>query len=149
MEILNTAVKTISANDFVTMRYRIGLPDGTDVVSTFQLNPGTFQLGVGQLAPTLENCLIGMQEGDRQTFTLEPEAGFGRHNPDMVQRVALTALPRELEEEVGAAVSFTDASGKQFAGALLEKGDTYAIFDFNHPLAGKTVLFEAEIIGIM
>jgi FKBP-type peptidyl-prolyl cis-trans isomerase SlpA len=141
--------RTVCADDFVTLRYRIALADGTEVVSTMHMNPATFQLGNGQLAPTLENCILGLAEGAHETFTLEPEAAFGRHNPELVQRVALSALPRELEEEVGAAVSFTDSFGKEFAGTVIEKGDTYAVFDFNHPLAGKTVRFEAQLIGIL
>jgi FKBP-type peptidyl-prolyl cis-trans isomerase SlpA len=143
------AARQVSAGDFVTLRYRIALADGQEVVSTFGMNPATFQLGTGQLAPTLENCLLGMADGARDTFTLEPEAAFGRHNPELVQRIALAALPRELEEEPGAAVAFTDTSGKEFAGTLLEKGESHATFDFNHPLAGKTVVFEAQIIGIL
>ncbi len=139
----------VGPGSFLTLRYRVCLPDGTEAVSTFGMNPATLALGSGQLAEPLERCLIGMRVGERCAYTLEPEAGFGMRNPDLVQRIALSALPRELEEEVGAQVAFTDASGAEFAGALLEKSGQHAVFDFNHPLAGRTVIFEAEIIGVM
>jgi FKBP-type peptidyl-prolyl cis-trans isomerase SlpA len=141
--------KCVSPGSFVTLRYRIALPDGAEVVSTFGLNPATLALGSGQLAETLEQCLIGMPAGTRQTFTLQPEAAFGLHNPEMRQRIARSALPREIDEAPGSQISFTDASGAQFAGTLIELDATHATFDFNHPLAGKTVLFEAEIVGIL
>jgi FKBP-type peptidyl-prolyl cis-trans isomerase SlpA len=133
----------------LTLRYRVCLTDGTEVVSTFDTRPATLSMGAGQLAETLERCLVGMSAGERRMFTLEPEAGFGVRNPELVQRIALSALPRPLEEEIGERVSFTDAGGAEFAGTVIDKSDRHATFDFNHPLAGRTVLFEAEIIGIL
>ena len=139
----------VGPESHLTLRYRVCLPDGTEAVSTFGMNPATLSLGAGQMAETLERCLIGMRAGERSAFTLEPESGFGLRNPELVHRIARSALPRGLEEEVGAKVAFTDASGAQFAGTLLDKSDTHAVFDFNHPLAGRTIIFEAEIVGVM
>ena len=140
---------TVAADSYLTLRYRIVLPDGTEAVSTFGMNPATLALGSGQLAETLERCLIGMAAGERQAYTLEPEAAFGLRNPELIHRVALSALPRTLDDEPGSRISFTDASGAEFAGTLLEKGETDAVFDFNHPLAGLTIVFEAEILAVM
>ena len=90
-----------------------------------------------------------MRAGERAAYTLEAEAAFGLRNPELIQRIARAALPREIDESKGSQIAFTDASGARFAGTLLEQDDTHAIFDFNHPLAGRTVVFEAEIIGIL
>jgi FKBP-type peptidyl-prolyl cis-trans isomerase SlpA len=139
----------VKPDSYLTLRYRVSLTDGTEAVSTFDMNPATLALGAGQLAESLERCLVGMRTGERRAYTLEPEAGFGLRNPELVQSIALAALPRPLEEGVGAQVAFTDASGAQFAGTVVEKGEAHAVFDFNHPLAGRTIVFEAEIVGIM
>jgi FKBP-type peptidyl-prolyl cis-trans isomerase SlpA len=139
----------VRPGSYLTLRYRIALPDGSEPVSTFGMNPATLALGSGQLAETLEQCLIGMAVGQRQAYTLAPEAAFGLRNPELIHRVALAALPRTLEEEAGSRIAFTDASGAQFAGTLLEKGESDALFDFNHPLAGLTIVFEAEILAVM
>ena len=139
----------VGPGSHLTLRYRVSLPDGTEAVSTFGMNPATLSLGAGQLAETLERCLIGMRAGERCAYTLEPEAGFGLRNPELLQKIALSALPRELEEDVGAQVAFTDGAGAQFAGTIVQKADAHAVFDFNHPLAGRTIIFEAEIIGVM
>lgn len=139
----------VEPNSYLTLRYRVVLPDGSEAVSTFGMNPATLMLGSGQLAENLEQCLIGMRPGQRQAYTLEPEAAFGMRNPELIRRVALAALPREIDEEAGSRIAFTDASGAQFAGTLVEKGEDDALFDFNHPLAGLTIVFEAEILAVM
>ena len=143
------APPVVQPGSYLTLRYRIALPDGTEAVSTFGMGPATLALGTGQLAEPLESCLIGMRAGTREVFTLEPEAAFGLRNPELIQRISRAALPREIDEEPGAQVAFTDASGARFAGRLIEKDGTHAVFDFNHPLAGNTVVFEAEIVGIL
>jgi FKBP-type peptidyl-prolyl cis-trans isomerase SlpA len=145
----NVLPLVVEPDSYLTLRYRVVLPDGSEAVSTFGMNPATLMLGSGQLAENLEHCLIGMRQGQRQAFTLEPEAAFGLRNPELVRRVGLSALPRELEEEAGSRIAFTDASGAEFAGTLVEKGEDDALFDFNHPLAGLTIVFEAEILAIM
>ena len=139
----------VQAGSYLTLRYRLTLADGAEAVSTFGMGPATLALGTGQLALPLEKCLIGMRAGTREAFTLAPEAAFGPRNPELIQRILRTALPREIEEDPGSRIAFTDASGAQFAGTLIEKDATHAVFDFNHPLAGNTVVFEAEIIGIL
>lgn len=139
----------VQSGSYLTLRYCVSLPDGTQAVNTFGMNPATLMLGSGQLAEPLEKCLIGMCAGERTACTLEPEAAFGLRNPELIQRIARSALPRPVDEAPGSSISFTDASGAQFAGTLIEQDATHAVFDFNHPLAGHTVVFEAEIIGIM
>ena len=140
---------TVGPDSYLTLRYRVVLPDGSEAVSTFGMNPATLSMGAGQLAETLEHCLLGMRAGQRQAFTLEPEAAFGLRNPELIRRIDLASLPREIEEEPGSRISFTDASGAEFAGTLLEKSQDDALFDFNHPLAGITIVFEAEILAVM
>lgn len=127
--------------------------DGQDIVSTFQENPATLQLGSGQLAPFLESCLIGLPEGAHQVFELAPEQAFGPRNPELIQKVSRTMLeensaPGE-EYKVGDLVDFAAPSGGRFAGVLRELAEDGAIFDFNHPLAGQPVQFEVKIIGIL
>ena len=146
---MNDAEMVVKPGSHLTLRYRLALPDGTEAISTFGMGPATLSLGRGQLAEALERCLLGMRSGERRTYTLAPEEGFGIRNPELVMRLTSSALPRALDEEVGERVAFTDASGAQYAGTIVEKGVAHAVFDFNHPLAGRTVVFEAEIVGIM
>lgn len=138
---------------YLTLHYRLASQDGNDIVTTFNGNPATLQLGSGQLAPFLENCLMGLPEGAEQTFTLTPEQSFGSRNPDLLQRVSRGTLVEnsQLGEQYknGDVVEFAAPKGGRFAGVLLEINDVDALFDFNHPLAGQTLTFDVRIIGIM
>ena len=72
-----------------------------------------------------------------------------QHNDRLVERIARKGLPAEMELKENSVVEFTAPNGGTFAGFLRELDATHALFDFNHPMAGKTIRFEVEIIGIM
>lgn len=147
------ADKVVGADSYLTLHYRVALENDTDVVTTFGDKPATLLLGQGQLAPTLEQALFGMREGERTTFRLAPEHAFGPRNPELLQRVSLATLREnssfEEDYQPGDLVEFNAPSGGKYAGVLKEIGDTAALFDFNHPLAGQTILFEVQLIGIL
>lgn len=141
---------TVQSDSYLTLHYRLADDAGNEFVSTFDLSPATIQMGSGQLAEPLEHCLLGLPAGQRQVFHLEPENAFGSHNPQLVERISRNALPPEIELKENSLIEFgAPDGGPGFAGLLRELADTTALFDFNHPLAGKPVCFEVEIIGIM
>jgi len=143
----------ITQGSFLTLHYRLSSQQGESIVSTFEENPATLQIGLGQLAPFLEQCLIGLAEGAHQTFDLSPEQAFGPRNPDLLQRVSLATLRENSNADedytVGDLVDFAAPGGGRFAGVLREMGEHDALFDFNHTLAGQHVKFEVRIIGVM
>lgn len=149
----NTTIPVVTEAAYLTLHYRLASADGSDIVSTFDENPATLQLGTGQLAPFLEACLIGLPEGAHQTFDLAPENAFGPRNPDLIQRVSRATLDENSQAgetyAIGDLVEFSAPSGGRFAGVLRAIDDDGALFDFNHPLAGQTVKFEVKIIGIL
>jgi FKBP-type peptidyl-prolyl cis-trans isomerase SlpA len=145
------AVVTDSA--YLTLHYRLATTDGTDIVTTFAGNPATLMLGQGQLAPFLEQRLLGMAEGSHQRFELAPGDAFGERNPDMIRPVTRATLDRNsapgADYQVGDLVDFAAPGGGRFAGVLRELGESSALFDFNHPLAGKSLLFEVKLISVL
>lgn len=146
---MTTMSTTVQADSFITLHYRLSLDDGDEVVSTFDLSPATLQMGSGQLADTLERQLLGMAAGERRVCRLSPAEGFGEHNPRLVERIARAALPPEVELRANTLVEFGAPDGGGFAGFCRELDGDYAVFDFNHPLAGKAVTFEVHIVGVM
>lgn len=138
---------------YLTLHYRLASTDGADIVSTFQENPATLQLGTGQLAPFLESCLIGLPEGTQRTFELAPEQAFGPRNPELLQRVSRATLEENSDKgeayAIGDMVEFAAPGGGRFAGVLRAIDADSALFDFNHPLAGQALKFEVKIIGIL
>ncbi|MBP6901214.1 MAG: FKBP-type peptidyl-prolyl cis-trans isomerase [Burkholderiaceae bacterium] len=153
-------MNTIQEGSFLTLHYRLSGPDGLAVVTTFDGPPATLSLGAGQLAPAMEQRLIGLAEGARQSFTLAAGEAFGERNPELLQKVKRSLL-RELGDpdadyQVGDVVQFPTPDGAgQYAGVVRELGEPQAadggwlLFDFNHPLAGQPVQFEVQVIGVL
>jgi len=143
----------VVAGAFLTLHYRLATLDGEDIISTFKESPATLQMGAGQLAPQLEQALLGLAEGSHSTQQLSPEQAFGPRNPELLQRVSLATLKENssISENyvVGDLVEFNAPKGGRFAGVLRAIDQDGALFDFNHPLAGQTLLFETKIIGIL
>ena len=141
---------TVLPDSYLTLHYRLAGIDGSEFVSTFDLSPATLQMGSGQLAEPLERCLLGLPAGERRVFELPADAAFGAHNPRLVERIARSALPPEVELKENSLIEFSAPNGGPgFAGFLRELGESSVLFDFNHPLAGKGIRFEVQIIGIM
>jgi FKBP-type peptidyl-prolyl cis-trans isomerase SlpA len=136
-------------DSLVTLHYRVALADDSELMTTFDSTPATLQLGNGELAPTLETCLIGLPVGERHVFILEAEQAFGAHNPQLLQRLARSALPPDIEPELHGAIEFVSPDGHPYSGTVRELEDRGLLIDFNHPLAGKSIRFEVEVIGIL
>jgi FKBP-type peptidyl-prolyl cis-trans isomerase SlpA len=110
-------------------------------------------LGQGQLAPFLEQRLLGMAEGTHKTFELSAAEGFGERNPELIQVVSKKTLDEnsvpDADYKVGDLVDFAAPGGGRFAGMLREMRDDAAMFDFNHPLAGQPLKFEVKLISVL
>jgi FKBP-type peptidyl-prolyl cis-trans isomerase SlpA len=143
----------VQSGSHLTLHYRLSLADGSDVVNTFADKPATLLLGAGQLAPLLEDILIGMKTGDHSVFQLVPEKAFGPRNPELIQRVSMATLRANsmVGEDFtpGDLIEFNAPGGGRYAGVLKEVNETSAVFDFNHPLAGQALTFEVQVIGIL
>jgi FKBP-type peptidyl-prolyl cis-trans isomerase SlpA len=147
-------VTTIQSGSFLTLHYRLQGPDGADVINTFGGKPSTLSLGTGQLAPAIEQHLVGLSEGAHQTFDLAAGEAFGDRNPELLQRVSVELLHTlgdpQAEYDVGDVVQFPTPGGSgSYAGVVREVGAGWLLFDFNHPLAGQPVRFEAKILGVL
>lgn len=149
----NLQPRVVGHTAYLTLHYRLASIEGGDIVSTFEGNPATLQLGTGQLAPFLEDCLLGLEEGAHRVFELPPERAFGPRNPGLIQRVSRAALrensSKDTNPKIGDRVEFAAPGGGGFAGVLREIDAEGAVFDFNHPLAGMALKFEVKLIGIL
>lgn len=145
----------IAADSLVTLHYRIAGTDGEGFddtfVATFGATPATLQMGNGELAPALEHCLIGLPVGERRSFTLDPDQAFGAPLPQLVQRIPRARLPQGKGNALQAMtlLEFDAPNGARFAGLVREMDEDTALIDFNHPLAGKAIRFEVEVIGVL
>jgi len=140
--------QTVQANSLITLNYRIVLDNGTAVIDTFQGTPATLQLGAGEMMPALEACLTGLDVGRRAHFTLGPEQAFGEYKQELVERVRREHMTEDNVEAMSV-MEFVAPDGSRYQGLVREVDDEVAVIDFNHPLAGKTIRFEVEVIGIL
>lgn len=138
----------VQPDSLVTLHYRIALENGQPLISTFEGTPATLQLGAGELLPSLERLLAGIETGRRQLFTLAPEEGFGPHKAELVERVRREHMPPE-DIEPMSIMEFVAPDGSRYSGLVTEIDESSALVDFNHPLAGKSIRFEVEVIGVL
>jgi FKBP-type peptidyl-prolyl cis-trans isomerase SlpA len=151
----------VRPGSFLTLHYRLAGPEG-DIIDTFQGQPATLTLGAGELAPAVEERLLGLEEGAHATFELAAGEAFGERNPQLLQWVARKLLEQmgdpDEEYAVGDVVQFPTPDGLgQYAGAVREVGPADAatgrrgplLIDFNPPLAGQPVTFEVRVIGVL
>ncbi|MEE1889952.1 MULTISPECIES: FKBP-type peptidyl-prolyl cis-trans isomerase [Pseudomonas] len=137
----------IGQNTEVTLHFALHLENGDTVDSTFDKAPAVFKVGDGNLLPGFENALFGFKAGDQRKLSIAPENAFGQHNPQNVQ-----VMPRSqfegMELSEGLLVIFNDAANTELPGVVKAFDDNQVTIDFNHPLAGKTLNFEVQILDV-
>ena len=140
---------SVQHDSAVLLHFILKLDDGSTAESTrANGKPALFRLGDGSLSEALEAALLGLKPGDKKAFTLEPEAAFGTVVPDLIQYFSRRDFMQAGEPEVGAIMLFTGMDGSEMPGVIREiAGDSITV-DFNHPLAGRTVHFDIEVLKI-
>lgn len=137
---------TINEQSRITLHFELALADGQLVDSNFEGVPAQFVYGDGSLLPEFEAVLIGMSAGDEASFSMVPEKAFGAHNPSNVQTMARGQFGIDIEE--GMVVSFADQAKNELPGVIKSIGEQQVEVDFNHPLAGHTLIYRVKIVAV-
>ncbi len=132
----------------VCMHFSLSLPDGSEAVSTFGEEPMEFTMGDGTLSEGLELALYGLRPGEDQTLRLNGNEVYGPRDAKNIQQVSLDRFPKGLAPEPGLIIAFTTPDGDEVPAAILEVNDNEAQVDFNHPLAGREVVFRTHILVV-
>ncbi|EAW30991.1 probable peptidyl-prolyl cis-trans isomerase, FkbP-type [marine gamma proteobacterium HTCC2143] len=138
----------IAGDTKVTLHFSLKFEDGSVVDSTFDKEPATFTIGDGSLLDGFERKLFGLKAGEKDSFIVSPEDGFGQSNPNNVQRFSRGDFSADLELAEGLVISFADASQSELPGVVQSVDGDRVMVDFNHPLAGRNILFDVEIINV-
>lgn len=138
----------------VTLHFSLSLPDGSEIDSNYGKQPATFRVGDGNLMPGFEMALMGAAAGDAIAVLLPAEQAFGEANPDNVQsfpRQRFAGLLANTTDpiEQGTVLSFADSGGNEIPGVIKQVGELSVVIDFNHPLAGREIMFKADIISVI
>jgi FKBP-type peptidyl-prolyl cis-trans isomerase SlpA len=131
----------------VTLHFALKLDNGDVVDSTFDKKPATFKVGDGNLLPGFEQAIYGLKAGDKRSLSISPEQGFGQGNPQNVQVMPRSQF-QDMELSEGLLVIFNDAANTELPGVVKAFDEDQVTIDFNHPLAGKALSFDVEIIEV-
>ena len=135
----------VSEGTRVFLNFSVSLEDGSEVDSNFGGDPVDFVVGDGSLLPGFERAIFGMEAGQRQLFTVAPENAFGQPNDNNVQMLPRDQFDDDIDLEIGLVFSFADAGGGELPGMIIAFDDEEVSVDFNHPLAGRTIMFDVLI----
>ena len=109
-----------------------------------EYGPMWARIGVGEIIPGLDEALVGMEPGEKKTVIVPPEKAYGMPNPELVIKVPIEEFTKVGLEPVEGLYVMTDSG----IAKILEVNDSLVSLDFNHPLAGKTLIFEVEVLEI-
>lgn len=142
-------MSVIENGSTVKVHYTGTLEDGEVFDSSVSREPLQFTMGQGQLIPGFEKAIIGLKVGDKTTTTIPAAEAYGEHNPQMEIKVTRAQLPEDLEPEIGMQLQLNQPNGQPIPCIITNvEGDEITI-DANHPLAGKDLTFEIEVVEIL
>ncbi|EQB4331801.1 FKBP-type peptidyl-prolyl cis-trans isomerase [Providencia stuartii] len=143
---MSTQVQPQSA---VLLHFTLKLEDGSTADSSHsQGKPALFSLGDGSLSPELEAQLVGLNVGEKKSFSLPGDTIFGKHNPDLIQYFSLRDFTETGIPEIGTIMLFTAMNGSEMPGVVKSIEGESVTIDFNHPLAEQQITFDIEVLEI-
>ena len=136
------------AGDTVRIHYTGRLEDGTVFDSSREREPLELTLGEGKVIPGFERAVEGMTEGEKKTTTIPSQEAYGPRNEEMILSVPRDRLPPELDPEVGQHLQMQGEDGRVFEVTVAETDEEAVTLDANHPLAGRDLTFELEVVRV-
>ena len=142
-------MKTIENGNLVELHYKGTFPDGEIFDDSRERGvPMSVQVGNGNLIPAFESALVGMTPGQTKTINLTAAEAYGVHHDEAVVTVSRTAFPEDFIFQKGVAVTGHNPDGNRFNATIISFDDESVVLDHNHPLAGKDINFDIEILTV-
>jgi len=137
-----------SDGDTVRVHYTGTLEDGTTFDTSMGREPLEFTLGEGKMIPGFEKAVYGLKIGKSKTVTIPAEEAYGPHRDDLVTVVEREQLPADLDPKVDQQLQMQQTDGRTAVVVVTDVSETTITVDANHPLAGKDLTFEIELVEI-
>lgn len=140
--------KLVAEGSTIKLHYKGTFPDGEEFDSSYERNPITVNVGEGEILPGLENALVGMTVGETKHVSLASTDAYGDRNPNAYAAVPKGNFPEDFVEQLekGTTIPLTNPQGMQMLGTVETINDESIIFDMNHPMAGKDLEFDIEVV---
>ena len=139
----------VKSGDKVKVHYHGKLTTGETFDSSAGREPLEFEVGSGMVIKGFDDGVTGMAVGDKKTINIPFDEAYGPRNPEMVIDMPKERFPEDMEVEVGMPLVMSDGQGQQFQVTIVEIKETSVILDANHPLAGKDLVFDLELVEIV
>lgn len=136
-------------DDRVKVHYIGRLEDGTQFDSSAGIEPLEFTIGGGEVLPGFERAVIGMQPGERKTVRIPAGEAYGEHHEQLVAELDRSDIPPHLHLEVGNQLEVTRPDGEKFSVLVTAVSAEKVSLDANHPLAGKELIFDIDLVEIL
>lgn len=135
--------------DRVQVHYIGKLLSGEVFDSSYERGPIEFVIGEKKLIPSFENSVIGMSEGEKKSVSIASQDAYGEYRDDLVTEIEKNRLPEDLNPKVGEILQITTQNGTVINFSVVDISDDAIKLDANHPLAGKDLVFEIELVKII
>ena len=140
--------KTVKNGDKIKVHYTGKYEDGQVFDSSVDRDPLEVEVGAAQVIRGFEDALVGMEKGEKKMVTIPPEQGYGQYDPALLIEIPNSNIPENMTPEVGMKLRLTDDKGKSVLVVVTEIGENSIKLDANHPLAGKVLVFDLELVNI-
>lgn len=139
---------TVENGLFVSVAYKGTLGTGEVFDSSEGRPPLEVEMGAGQLIKGFESELLGMALNEKKSFTLDPEQAYGQRDAERVYTFKRSELPDNMNPQEGQTIGLTTPQGQQIPAMITQVDDAGITVDLNHPLAGESLTFDIEVVGI-
>jgi peptidylprolyl isomerase len=141
-------LEKVENGNYVSVEYTGTLANGEVFDSSQGQEPLEVCMGAGQLIRGFEAQLMGMALNEKKVFILAPEDAYGTRNADLMQLIPRSEVPPEMDVKVGMIVGLVSPQGHQVPARVVQLDDEKLTMDLNHPLAGESLTFAIEVVGI-
>jgi|TARA_B110000483_G_scaffold54185_2_gene67500 FKBP-type peptidyl-prolyl cis-trans isomerase 2 len=139
----------VTVNSKVKVHYTGKLANGEVFDTSDGKEPIEFTLGQGQLIPGFEKGLIDMKLNEKKTINMTKDEAYGEVNETLIQEVKKTDLPQDMEPKVGMGLVSKSPEGQEINLMVVEVKEETIVIDGNHPLAGRDLIFDLEVVEII
>ena len=142
-------MQKVKSGDKVKVHYHGRLTSGETFDKSEGRAPLEFEVGSGMVIKGFDDGVAGMAVGERKTITIPFNEAYGPQNPEMIIDMPKDRFPKDMELELGMSLAMSDGQGQQFEVVITQIKEASVVLDANHPLAGKDLIFDLELVEIV
>lgn len=141
--------QTVKKGDKVKIHYTGRIKDGQVFDSSLEREPIEFEIGSGRVIPGVDKGVIGMKPGEKKEVDVPPQEGYGEYEQKLLIDVPMDKMPKDIKPDVGMRLQMINNMGQPLPVLVTEVNDESVKLDANHPLAGKDLVFNIELVEVV